>query len=252
MEVCSRTKPAELKAMSNLAHSAYRLEHRFDFDGQVVKSISAAIAADASGDIPLHEVKLLRPDFVYANRSLYAVLIDGEWVPVVWCSATKSPVSVLPKEALDPYLSVLRIKPDLQCGGVRISDIVKSPESIDLPGTSAETELAISDTKARLTDCNKKLSNCKGDSAARETLLVEFRAMTAYMSRLKLHLKSVSFADRASRIGIDPSDELSVFQALYDACNVMANVLNPAESSDIRTIMKAALPLLEKKRGQSV
>lgn len=101
--------PVEWKIGQNLIHSTHRGKHRYAIDGEIVVMASASIQAEVDGRIPMCAVKLLRPDNHYQNRSLYAVLVDGEWIPIVWCNATSSSVTILPPESLAPYQSVLRI-----------------------------------------------------------------------------------------------------------------------------------------------
>lgn len=96
-------KPAEFKEMCNWGHTTNNALHRYSIDGDVVRGAVAAIEAHIAGEIPAFAVLILRPDFRSKDRSLYAVLVDGEWLPIIYCTATKSPVTILPQSALVGY-----------------------------------------------------------------------------------------------------------------------------------------------------
>lgn len=100
-------KPAEYKAQCNLRHTDKRAYHRYDLDGDVVTGAMQSIQAEIRGEIPLYQVRILRPDIRGKDRTLYAVLVDGEWLPIIYDGATQTPVTILPQESLDPYRSVL-------------------------------------------------------------------------------------------------------------------------------------------------
>lgn len=100
-------KPAEYKAMCNQGHAEKRIKHRYDFDGEVLKAATSAIKSFAKNEVPLFRVALLRPDADHDSRFLYAVLVDSEWLPIVFCTKTDTPVTVLPQHALKGYEHIL-------------------------------------------------------------------------------------------------------------------------------------------------
>jgi hypothetical protein len=106
-EIPPGMSPAAYKAQCNLRHSDKRAYHRYDLGGEVVTGAMQSIQAEIRGEIPLYQVRILRPDVKGKDRTLYAVLVDGEWLPIIYDAATKTPVTILPDTALEPYRHVL-------------------------------------------------------------------------------------------------------------------------------------------------
>lgn len=103
--------PARLKAQFNLRHADKAAYHRYDLDGDAVTLATSSIEAHLCGGLPLCEVRMLRPDRDHKHRTLFAVRVEAEWLPIVWCHSTKSPVTILPQSALIAYESFLNGQP---------------------------------------------------------------------------------------------------------------------------------------------
>lgn len=121
----NRKKPSEFKAECNLEHSRRNAMERHGMDED---SLDAAVrlieeaARDGSTSLTklvdyghgirvTGSVVLLRPDHRGKSRSLWAAsLYPGEWIPIVYDNATKSPVSVLPQSTLQDYSHVLDLR----------------------------------------------------------------------------------------------------------------------------------------------
>lgn len=118
-----RKNPAEFKAECNKEHSRRSAMERYGMDedtlNTAVELIEDAIRTGSTSLVKLidygHSIKvsssavLCRNDHRGKSRALWAVsLYPGEWIPIVYDNATKSPVSVLPSGALQDFDHILR------------------------------------------------------------------------------------------------------------------------------------------------
>jgi hypothetical protein len=92
------TSPAKAKVIANKCHARSRAFDRYGlyFTNDQLDELADRIAASHPDVMPL------RPDASGA-RLLVALKIDGEWLPVVYDTPTRSIVTFLPYEALGPY-----------------------------------------------------------------------------------------------------------------------------------------------------
>lgn len=132
--------PARIKAGCNRSHARRRAAERYGLD--LSAESLAAIEATIRGGGP-HAV-LLRPDHRGKDRGLYAVRLDGAWLPAVFDRATDSLVTFLPARELEHYRHVFEPRPARRPPGVVAASPPEAlpPEPDEPPEGAGVAEIA--------------------------------------------------------------------------------------------------------------
>lgn len=236
------TKEAgSLKAICNLAHATKQALSRYgipaDVVGKIVESIKFATGQKA---VDHYKVVPLRKDNQIANRHWYAVAVDLQWIPVVWCKSTNTVVTVLPEDSLGQYYNTL---PKLA-----------KPKSLkeSFPSALSDINDELEEIRVELIKTNSA-KNVTGISAEEKKSLQRIIEDLGARRKKLNAIKQVMPAEVEPEVyqGVSELEHFRIITRLMKSCQVAGSILEMSDKSGMAETISEAKNYL-KRNGISV
>lgn len=219
------------RAYCNFVHSIDRGKDRFQLEPDDVKSIGKSVVAFQKGEETEFDVVYLRHDGKSGSRIIFAVDYGG-WIPLVWCNATESIVTILPHDVLTQYSKRLN----------QSAETIKSFEILfkvntELPTNIFECSQRVKELGRLQNEINHAMASATADEKQKLKLLCE---QCSNFSKILKSLQLVGFATE-----IEATDNPAfLVQKLVKTIKVLLAFVETHPDSEVRQVLKEATKFL--------